>query len=134
MSIYNPIGNLASLSKNSIVNVIPYPSINNDTDILITPTTSNTIVRFDTIDNTNNTVTINIDVNSSNNNVGDSLILLFKTIGNTSNAININLNTDGFVYAQCGGINNLFDISPFDRFNMTFVYDGSVFIDTNDNC
>jgi hypothetical protein len=96
----------------------------------INPNNRYVVVRF-VINNLISNVNLSLDINTSNVNIGDILVIFIKKEAPNNN-INCSL-SNKFYILRCGDFDDNFNL-PSERNSLKFIFDGEKYVSTYDNC
>ena len=131
--VFDPIANLVSSIYGNvpITNKIVYSSINDGDTLSLTLANTTYIQAF--FDNGSGSVSATLNIlNQSIVKFGDTLNLIFSR-QNTDNSVTINL-PENFIYTTCGDLASSISFNSALSIFVPFIYDGSNFVNTFDNC
>lgn len=138
-SIQNNLYSENILSKNlnsnffRVGNIITSPTLTNGSSYTIIPNGGITNIILGTLDNSSSNISIDLDIDTTNSEIGDIINIYFKISNPGSNNVNINLSSS-FYYTQCGGYQANPNFNSFERLALPFIFDGEKFVNTYDNC
>lgn len=131
--IFDPAANLISSIQGNvpITNKIVYSSVNDGDTLNLTLANTTYIQAFFNNESDSVSATLNI-LNQSIVKFGDTLNLVFSR-QNTGNSVTIYL-PENFIYTTCGDLSSTISFNSAISIFVPFIYDGSNFVNTFDNC